>query len=329
MDTQKFKATLLILIVVIIIGSICFFAMDRMYRPVLKKEIEQEYNNNKRPVQVVVAARDIAVGSVITREDIKLEDIPSKNIIGVDDAQATEYESINQMVINSAEEVVGKVAKTNIYMNEQVVYNKIGDVGLDTKTTQEPGKPESLNVEQSARYITVDIPTYNFVNGSVQKGSLVDILVDKGNGKYDVVLSKVVIYDKKLVVDGEEAKNNPNLQPGMPTPKVVNQQGGVPGPGADSPLQDQNNPALIDTDDYRVTLMVNEKEHKRIFEAMTYGKLMTRLYVLPTQEASKHTFNSAEENKVNYSVTVKENNTTGNTNTGAAQNTDSSSQSGQ
>ncbi len=329
MDTQKLKASLIILIAVIAIGGIIFFTLDRFYKPELEKKIKQEYMQTKRPVSVVVAARDIAVGSVITREDVINMDVPSSNIIGVGDSQAGDYERINSMVIRDAAEVVGKVARTNIYINEQIVSDKIGDVGIDTQTTQEPGEPKALKVEQSDRYITVDIPNYNFVNGSVHKGSLVDILVDKGNGKYDVVLSKVVIYDKKIVVSGEEAKKDPSLQPSRPAPKAPDRQGGVPGPGDNSPLQNEDNPALIETNDYRVTLMVNEKEHKRIFEAMTYGKLMTRLYVLPTQEASTHTFSSAEEKKVNYSVTKKESDAAENTNTNTTQNSGTGSQTNQ
>jgi len=52
----------------------------------------------------------------------------------------------------------------------------------------------------------------------------------------------------------------------------------------------RDNPGKNDTKDYRVQLMVTETQQKSLYQAMSMGKLFTRLYVTEDQPASAVTF---------------------------------------
>ena len=301
MDTQKLKSVIMLGIIVAAIVGITLFVSINVITPKMRTQIQEEEKKKVADTQnlqeVIVASQDIPMGSIITKDKLTIRSIPAAN--SVDPAK----------VAKSKDDVEGKIAKTNIFVNEQILMDKVGFKGqlaqgdIKKLTSQEPD-----DVEQSDKYITVDIPIYNFVNGAVTKGSLVDILIDKGKGKYDVVLSKIIIYDKKEIGEPKDKTTGADMQPKnqqkMNIEQDSNNAGSVPGVGSGTgnsqtsnrdPFKDKSNPAFVDTNDFRVTLKVNELEHKRLFQAMTEGKLMTRLYVLPSQDASIVTYSSSEE----------------------------------
>jgi hypothetical protein len=275
MDTQRIKSMLILLMLIVIIGGATFFITIKLYGPTLKKEVEISYKAEKKPVRVVVAKTNILIGTEITGDQLRIEDeIPGNAAIenGTDDVSR----------------IIGKMATSNIYKNQQISLNYITEA-------------QSKDLKPSDRYITVDIPTYSFVNNKVDVGSFVDILVDRGNGKYAVVLAKTYIYDKKTVGElNNSSTSNPqdsptNLQPAQLNPSVIYGQPIVNG----NNIQRRDNPSKNDTKDYRVQLKVTERQQKRLFQAMTEGKLMTRLYVLPEkQKASIETYVSSEETTV-------------------------------
>jgi len=295
MDTQKLKGIIILVIIVAVIVGTTLFVSINVITPKMRDQIKTEEMKKIADEQdmrsVVVASQDIPMGSLITENNLQVKSVPGANAV------------VQEKLAKSTSDVVGKIAKTNIFANEQITVDKIGFTGQMAKEDIEKlNSLEPEDLEQTDRYITVDIPRYNFVNGAVTKGSLVDILLDKGKGKYEVVLSKVIIHEKKEIGEASgkdsaedvQPKNQQRLTPVLDT----NNGGSVPGvdAGKIDPLKDQSNPAFIDTTDFRVTLKVNELEHKRLFQAMTEGKLMTRLYVLPSQDESIETYNSSEEN---------------------------------
>lgn len=282
MTLQRMKTLLILLIVISVFGGICFFMFYMYYKPILEKNINKRINDNLKFVPVVVASDNIIAGTVIQGNLLETKMIPTNNL--VDPSLAN--------LVKSPGDAVGKVANYNIYKNEQVLIERLRDV-------------ETKDIRPSDKLITVEIPKYNFVNGKVNKGSLVDILVDKGQGKYDVVLSKVYIYDKTDIQSSKSSGGSGGSssdQVKRPPPKPIlsdagsynNAVGNVTAPQ----LLRQNNPALTDTPDYLVTLKVTEKEQKSLLEAMTWGKLATRLYIDPKQPASRVTFVSPEASKV-------------------------------
>lgn len=290
MNYQKTKAIIILIIVVSAIAGITYFITVSAYLPKLTEQITEKKNAELGLRGVVSAAKDIPIGQVIEAQDLNLAQIPASSI---PDPEKVYFDG------NS---LIGKVASADICKGEQIIKDKIAtDIEFmpeDLKVLQQVPKRK---FEASFRYVTVDIPKYNFVNDRVVPGSLVDILVDKGQGRYDVVIAKIPILDKVLV-GNETNQQNPNGQIKRPLPKplLLQQQQQEQGvfPGTATQLLIQNNPAVEDSSDYRVTIMISEKEQKRLFEAMTYGKLMLRKYVFPTQPASVVTFSSVEQAKV-------------------------------
>ena len=303
MDLEKVKGMLVLVIGIIIIGAGSFFAFSQYYKPIMTKQLEQQAKNEYKFQPVVVATKDISMGSIVTSDCITIKPVPKDNTLDA-----------SKLILDS-KSIIGKVAISNIYANEQIVVDKLGFTSqLSVADIEKLEKPEEQKLDPSDRYITIDIPKYNFVNGSVTKGSLVDILVDKGQGIYDVVLAKVTLEDIKEVgapkaTTGSAGNDNSSVQLKRPLPKPVYKPD-------DSKVQNmaqstrpqlmiENNIALDESQDCRVTIKASELEQKRVYEAMTYGKLMTRAYVLPTQAKSVVTFKSLEEKNMNGKAVVE------------------------
>jgi len=300
MNFQKAKGILILVIVVSLIAGVTYLITVSYYLPKLESKVVIQQNNMLNMQSVVVAAKDIPMGTLITPEYIKIASIPGGNL-----ADANKIYTADKIP-----SLYGKVAVVNIYNGEQILTDKlISEVEFTENDWKNLDQVQKRNFEPSFRYITVDIPKYNFVNERVGVNSLVDILLDKGQGRYDVVLAKISILDKVAVgLDANSAQQNVNKQIVRPLPKpLLIQQQANQGqfPGTATQLLIQNNPAVDTSEDYRVTIMVSEKEQKRLYEATTYGKLMLRKYVFPNQPASIVTFTSAEQAKVVRDGTVE------------------------
>jgi len=299
MNFQKVKGILILVIVISLIAGVTYLITVSYYLPKLESKVKIQQNNILNMQSVVVAAKDIPMGTLITSEFIKIASVPGENLSDMNKIYTAD----------KIPSLYGKVAVVNIYSGEQILTDKlISEVEFTENDWKNLDQVQKRNFEPSFRYITVDIPKYNFVNERVGVNSLVDILVDKGQGRYDVVLAKISILDKILVADAAEASSqNANTQIKRPLPKPLLLQQSSQGvfPGTATQLQILNNPALEESKDYRVTIMVSEKEQKRLYEAMTYGKLMLRKYVFPNQPASIVTFTSSEQAKVVRDGTVE------------------------
>ncbi len=301
MDFQRIKAIIILLIGVLFIVGVTYFATVKAIIPQKEEHLAQQAVAKQNLKKVIVAKDQISMGTKITDDMVEYKDVPQNNLMD------------NFMTVR--DEVVGKTVKTNIYKNEQITSDRLdSNAELNDKNKEKFLTPEEIENEKelqtSHRLITIDIPKYNFVNGSVKKGSLVDILVEKGQGQYDVVLPKAVIRDLKEVQgSSNESSNkgdNVEIQPKRPLPQPIlkggEQENLLPSTAAHLTLK--NNPALTETSDYRITIRVTEKEHKRVMHAMTYGKFMTREYVSESQPPSKITFYSPYEDMVSGDGTV-------------------------
>jgi len=297
MNFQKAKSIIIFIIIISVIAGITYFITVSAYLPKLEQEIINKKDNELQWKMVTTAARDIPMGAVIAQEDLTISKVPFNNV--VDGTKI--YTDIGLLI--------GKVASVNIYKGEQILNDKIlSEVEFapeDWKTLEQVPKRK---FEASYRYITVDIPRYNFVNERVGVNSLVDILLDKGQGRYDVVLAKISILDKVPIAsssDNNQQNATAQIKRPLPKPLLLQQQEQGVFPGTATQLLMQNNPSMEDTPDYRITIMVTEKENKRLFEAMTYGKFMLRKYVFPSQPASIVTFTGSEQAKVVRDGTVE------------------------
>lgn len=295
------KNYILLIIILLLIGGTGFVSAVWYYKPILEKKIEMEYKEKQQLTKVVVAAQDIMAGSIIQADQIREERIPFKNLVKPD------------KIVTDMSSVIGKVATVNIYTNEQIVVDKLGTLPVQPETKKIEFKKdgetvEPKDVEESDRYVTIDVPDYNLVNHRIKPGSYIDVLLDKGYGRYDIVLSKVIVYEMKEIGSGnssKERKEMKRLKPDMP-------KEGMPLPGQETEKQNTGNPIIYnpnnltykETTDYRLTIRVNEFEYRRVFEAMACGKLMVREFVSPDQSPLTPTFYSVEEQKFRAMVTA-------------------------
>lgn len=285
MDFQRIKAIILLLIGVLFVVGVTYFATVKVIIPQKEKQLTQQVVAQQKLKKVVVAKNQIPMGTKITDDMLDYKDVPQSNLM--------------DNFITSKNDVVGKTAKANIYINEQITTDRLdANAEIPEKNKDKFLTPEEITKEKelqpSHRYITIDIPRYNFVNGSVKKGSLVDILVENGRGQYDVVLAKVTILDLKEVggdssSDKSSKKDNKvEIQPKRILPAAILGPDGKPLVKSDL--------ATTETEDYRITLRITEKEHRRVVLASTLGKFLTREYVSESQPKSKITFDTTYEN---------------------------------
>ena len=281
MDTQRIKSIIGFLILVVVIGGGTFVITNQFYFPAQQDKIKDELIAQEKRVNVVAATKDIEIGEALdSSKNITVIGIPAANVINT-----------NQSLITDTNQLQNKIAVTKIFANQQILPNQVADVA----------NAKDYKIEDSSRYTTVDIPAYGFVNNKVDKGSIVDILLDEGNGKYSVVLSKVTILDKAPVEEQSKTNsssnststngtaNSANIQPAQPNPTTVYTLGAASSNNSGMTMK-RDNPGKNDTKDYRVQLMVTETQQKSLYQAMSMGKLFTRLYVTEDQPASAVTF---------------------------------------
>lgn len=296
MNFQKAKGIIILIIAISAIAGITYFLTTAYYLPKLEEKITKKQDEVLARKPVIVAARDIPIGTVIQEADLKTDMIPGPNIID------------QSKVYTSSGSLTGQVAASTIYKGEQILKDKIITENMSyfesdkdkTAKTRERIKlvPTRREVTLSSKYITLDIPKYNFVNDRVDVGSIVDILVDKGQGKYAVVLAKITILDKVPIGATQQQNAGGQIARPLPKPLLISQNAQQKAPYTQEQLLIPNNPALESSEDYRITVIASEKEQKRVLEAMTYGKLMLRKYVFASQPASLVTFSSNEEKTV-------------------------------
>ena len=169
----------------------------------------------------------------------------SKHTVITDDIINSKIKMVNIPVKYTAQNVVvdvdlirGKIAKEDMRFGEQIV--------LDSLSIEEKwfGEYERLR-EYKVR---------NVVAGEVKTGNIIDVLVNYGNGDYDIVVSKTKV--RKLIT-GDEVNSK----------------------------SDGN-----DSRDYTIIIAVDEVAYRDLELAQRLGILETRLYLDDSQPSSKKTF---------------------------------------
>jgi len=226
-------------------GSIIFiYSKFVIPREVTKAEnlIRQMYDDDAVPkvkVAVIVDKDGITKYTVldekILNEKVKIVDIPVK------------YAAYN--VVGDFDSMLGKIAKEDLRYGEQVVKDSLSE---DEKWFDEYQRLKEYSVT-------------NVVAGEVKTGNIVDILVNYGNGDYDVVVPKIKV--QKLIEAGSKSTNTDTS-----------------GYSASTGSRENNG-------EYLLIVAVNEEQYRDLEAASKIGKLQTRLYIDESQPASPKTFN--------------------------------------
>lgn len=129
-----------------LLGAIALFVYLRSLEPPKVAEIET--------TGIVVALTDITARTQITAEMLQIVQVPVQGLIG------TPYKT--------TEEIVGKFAKENIYINQTIHSEVIIDDISDEL---------SLKITGNNRAVTINVNELTGVNGLVKPGDFVDIIL--------------------------------------------------------------------------------------------------------------------------------------------------------
>ena len=142
--------------------------------------------------EVVVAARDLSLGTVLTAEDVKLVDWPG----GV----------LPEGYSASVEEVLGRGVISNVALNEPLLSRKIA--------VKEAGGGLPIVIPEGMRGVSVRVDDVISIAGFVLPGTRVDVLVtlDQGTQQNNPV-TKLILQNIPVLTSGQVVEQNVNGEP--------------------------------------------------------------------------------------------------------------------
>lgn len=143
--------------------------------------------------EVVVAARDLPLGRVLTAEDVKLVDWPG-NVVP-------------ENYSTSVEEVLGRGIITPVTMNEPLLSGKMA--------LKEAGGGLPIVITEGMRAVSVKVNEVVQVAGFVMPGTRVDVFVtiDPPEGRSGGKITKLVLEDVTVLTVNQIVQNTPNGEP--------------------------------------------------------------------------------------------------------------------
>ena len=143
-------------------------------------------------IEVVVAARDLQLGTVLTAEDVKLIGWPG----GI----------LPEGYSSSVEDVLGRGVITNVTLNEPLISSKIA--------VKEAGGGLPIVIPEGMRGVSVRVDDVISIAGFVLPGTRVDVLVtlDQGN-QSDNPVTKVILQNMSILTSGQVIEQGVNGEP--------------------------------------------------------------------------------------------------------------------
>jgi pilus assembly protein CpaB len=142
--------------------------------------------------EVVVAARDLQLGTVLTVEDVKLIGWPGG--------------ALPEGYSSSVEEVLGRGVITNVVLNEPLISSKIA--------VKEAGGGLPIVIPEGMRGVSVRVDDVISIAGFVLPGNRVDVLVtlDQG-GQADNPVTKLILQNMSILTSGQVIEQGANGEP--------------------------------------------------------------------------------------------------------------------
>lgn len=113
-------------------------------------------NNEEDTVNVVVAATDIAQNTVVTAEMLEVKAVPEHLVLSG--------------TYSSADTLVGKVAKVDLKVGEQIISSRISEIGSREASNL------AMMIEEGKRAITIAVDYVTGVSNMIHPGDMVDVL---------------------------------------------------------------------------------------------------------------------------------------------------------
>jgi len=139
--------------------------------------------------EVVVAARDLSLGTVLTAEDVKLVGWPG----GL----------LPEGYSSSVEEVLGRGVITNVVLNEPLISSKIA--------VKEAGGGLPIVIPEGMRGVSVRVDDVISIAGFVVPGTRVDIMVTLDQS--DNPVTKLILQNIPVLTSGQVIERAPNGDP--------------------------------------------------------------------------------------------------------------------
>jgi pilus assembly protein CpaB len=142
--------------------------------------------------EVVVAARDLPLGTVLTPEDVKLADWPG--------ALLPEGYSA------SVEEVLGRGVITNVVLNEPLISRKMA--------VKEAGGGLPIVIPEGMRGVSVRVDDVISIAGFVLPGTRVDVMVTLDEGaQQNNPVTKLILQNIPVLTSGQVVEHDVNGEP--------------------------------------------------------------------------------------------------------------------
>jgi pilus assembly protein CpaB len=182
--------TLLVLLVAVLVASAASFAVYRAISRIPVREVEVA------TVHVAVAAEDLPMGTLLTKEHVKLVGWPAANPV--------------QGSFSSPDALVGRGLVQPVKANEPLTESKLAAVGAGA------GLPPSI--PPGMRAVSLRVNEVIGVAGFTVPGTRVDVLVTLNKGEQSIaraVVSNVQVLTAGTRFDQQQAKD------GQPIPSTV------------------------------------------------------------------------------------------------------------
>ena len=139
--------------------------------------------------EVVVAARDLSLGTILTAEDVKVASWPG----GL----------LPEGYSASVEEVLGRGVITNVVLNEPLISSKIA--------VKEAGGGLPIVIPEGYRGVSVRVDDVISIAGFVVPGTRVDVMVTLDQGENPV--TKVILQNISVLTSGQVIAQTVNGEP--------------------------------------------------------------------------------------------------------------------
>ncbi|MDP2471436.1 MAG: Flp pilus assembly protein CpaB [Candidatus Palauibacterales bacterium] len=142
--------------------------------------------------EVVVAARDLSLGTVLTAEDVKLASWPG----GL----------LPEGYTTSVEEVLGRGVITDVVLNEPLISRKMA--------VKEAGGGLPIVIPEGMRAVSVRVDDVISIAGFVLPGTRVDVMVtlDQGSQQNNPV-TKIILQNIPILTSGQVVDHDVNGEP--------------------------------------------------------------------------------------------------------------------
>jgi len=183
---------LIVLVVALAAAAVASFAAYRAIQNLPVKEVEVA------SVQAVVASRDLPVGSLLTKEDIKTVSWPARAVVPGS--------------FTSTDPVVNRGLVVPVSENEPITESKLAAAGTGA------GLPPTI--PQGMRAISLKVNEVVGVAGFVVPGTRVDVLVTLSNAQVGTV-SRIVLNNITVLASGTRFDQAKAQKEGQPIPTGV------------------------------------------------------------------------------------------------------------